>query len=148
MTVATRRPDDVLTRRPDPVTTFACRVTRLLNEVVAGARPGRQISPLFGVHLRGMLCRARPQPGVVARVRRLVITSHRKDVYEVVAICTRAERVVALGLQLTRAGDRWQVTDVAHPQLRAAGALGRCESSAARRASSATDLHLPVRPAE
>jgi hypothetical protein len=104
--------------RPDPVTVVAQHVVRLVNEVMAGARPGRQVSPLFTVHLRGMLRRTRPRPGAVARIRRLHITSHNDGVYEVVAVCTRAERVTALGLQLTRAVDgRWQVTDVAHPDL-------------------------------
>lgn len=106
------------TCRPDSVTAVAQRVVCLVNEVVAGARPGRQVTPLFTVHLRGMIRRARPEPGAVARIRRLVIMSHNDGVYEVVAVCTRAERVTALGLQLTRAVDgSWQVTDVAHPQF-------------------------------
>ena len=104
--------------RPDPVTVVAQRVVRLVNEVMAGARPGRQVSPLFPVHRRGLRRRTRPRPGAVARIRRLHITSHNDGVYEIVAVCTRAERVTALGLQLTRAVDgRWQVTDVAHPDL-------------------------------
>lgn len=106
------------TSQPDSVTAVAQRVVCLVNEVVAGARPGRQVTPLFTLHLRGMIRRARPQPGAVPRIRHMRITSHNDGVYEVVAVCTCAERVTALGLQLTRAADgQWQVTDMAHPQF-------------------------------
>jgi hypothetical protein len=101
-----------------PVHAVAQRVVCLVNEVVAGARPARQVTPLFTLHLRGAIRRARPQPGGVARVRHLVIASNNDGVYEVVAVCSRANRVSALGLQLTHGHDgRWQVTDVAHPHL-------------------------------
>jgi hypothetical protein len=101
-----------------PVHTVAERVVCLVNEVVAGARPGRQVAPLFTMHLRGAIRRARPERGGVARLRHLIIASNDDGVYEVVAVCSRANRISALGLQLTRDIDgRWQVTDVAHPHL-------------------------------
>jgi Family of unknown function (DUF6459) len=101
-----------------PVHVIAQRVACLVNEVVAGARPARQVTPLFTLHLRGAIRRARPEPGGVARVRHLIIASNEDGVYEVVALCSRADRISALGLQLTRGVDgRWQVTDVAHPHL-------------------------------
>ena len=106
------------TSGPGAVRVVAQRVASLLNEVVAGARPARQVTPLFTAHLRGAIRRARPEHGAVARVRHLLITSHRHGVYEVVAVCRRAGRTSVFGLQLTRRDDgRWQVTDVAHPQL-------------------------------
>lgn len=118
---------------PDSVAAVARRVVRLVNEVVAGARPGHQVTPLFPVHLRGMIRRVRPEPGAVARLRHLRITSHNDGVYEIVAVCTRAQRVTVLGLQLTRGSDgRWEITDVAHPQFtRPQAPLGRCERSGA-----------------
>ena len=104
----------------EPVRAVAQRVVRLVNEVAAGARPARLVTPLFIAHLRGAVRRARPDHGGVARIRRLVIASHREGVYEIVAVCSRADRVSALGLQLTCCSDgRWQVTDMAHPQFRA-----------------------------
>jgi hypothetical protein len=115
-----------------PVHVIAQRVACLVNEVVAGARPARQVTPLFTLHLRGAIRRARPEPGGVARVRHLIIASNDDGVYEVVALCSRADRISALGLQLTRGIDgRWQVTDVAHPHL------GRLAS--ARRPGSLSD---------
>jgi len=100
------------------VRAVAQRVVCLLNEVLAGARPARQITPLFPPHLRGAIRRARPEHGGVARIRHLLITSHTRGVYEVVAVCRRAGRASVFGLQLTRRDDgRWVVTDVAHPQL-------------------------------
>jgi hypothetical protein len=104
------------TRGPAAVRAIAQRVACLVNEVVAGARPARQVTPLFTAHLRGAIRRARPERGGVARVRHLLITSHRDGVYEVVVVCRRAGRASVFGLQLTRREDgRWQVTDVAHP---------------------------------
>lgn len=101
-----------------PVHAVAQRVVCLVNEVVAGARPARQVTPLFTLHLRGAIRRTRPEPGGVARVRHLIIASNDDGVYEIVAVCSRANRISALGLQLTRGIDgRWQVTDVAHPHL-------------------------------
>jgi hypothetical protein len=101
-----------------PVHAVAQRVVCLVNEVVAGARPARQVTPLFTVHLRGAIRRARPERGGVARVRHLIIASNDDGVYEVVAVCSRANRISALGLQLTRdSSGHWQVTDVAHPHL-------------------------------
>jgi Family of unknown function (DUF6459) len=112
-----------------PVHVIAQRVACLVNEVVAGARPARQVTPLFTLHLRGAIRRARPEPGGVARVRHLIIASNDDGVYEVVALCSRADRISALGLQLTRGIDgRWQVTDVAHPHL---GRLGNVRRPAA-----------------
>jgi hypothetical protein len=106
------------TSEPVAVRVIAQRVVCLVNEVVAGARPARQVTPLFTAHLRGAIRRARPEHGGVARVRHLLITSHNQGVYEVVAVCHRAGRTSVFGLQLTRCDDgRWQVTDVAHPQL-------------------------------
>jgi Family of unknown function (DUF6459) len=103
---------------PAAVRAIAQHVVRMVNEVVAGARPARQVTPLFTAHLRGTIRRARPEHGGVARVRHLLITSHTQGVYEVVAVCRRAGRTSVFGLQLTRGDDgRWQVTDVAHPQL-------------------------------
>jgi hypothetical protein len=100
------------------VRVVAQRVASLVNEVLAGARPARQVTPLFTAHLRGAIRRARPEHGGVARVRHLFITSHRTGVYEVVVVCRRRGRTSVFGLQLTRGEDgRWQVTDVAHPQL-------------------------------
>jgi hypothetical protein len=106
------------TREPVAVQVIAQRVVCLVNEVIAGARPARLVTPLFTAHLRGVLRRARPDHAGVARIRHLLITSHSEDVYEVVAVCRRSGRTSAVGLQLTRRPDgRWQVTDVAHPQL-------------------------------
>jgi hypothetical protein len=105
---------------PVAVQVIAQRVVCLVNEVVAGARPARLVTPLFTAHLRGVIRRARPDRAGVARIRHLLITSHSEGVYEVVAVCRRGDRTSAVGLQLTRRPDgRWQVTDVAHPQLRA-----------------------------
>lgn len=102
----------------DSVGAVAQRVVRMVNEVMAGARPARQVAPLFGVHLRGAIRRARPERGGVAQIRHLVIRPRDDGAYDVVAVCARAGRVGALGLQLARAVDgRWQVTDVAHPRL-------------------------------
>jgi len=107
------------TPAPAAVRAIAQRVACLLNEVVAGARPARQVTPLFTAHLRGAIRRARPEHGGVARVRHLLITSHRDGVYEVVVVCRRAGRTSVFGLQLTRREEegRWQVTDVAHPRV-------------------------------
>jgi hypothetical protein len=100
------------------VPVIAQRVVCLVNEVAAGARPARQVTPLFTAHLRGVIRRARPEHGGVARIRHLIIMSHNEGVYEVVAVCSRANRISALGLQLTQCADGgWQVTDVAHPQF-------------------------------
>lgn len=100
-----------------PIEAVAYRVVVLLNEVEAGLRPARQISPLFALHLRGRMQRARPQPGPVARLRRLVVTRTGDGVYQVVAVCTRGMRVSAIGLQLTRSPSEWQVTDVVSPRV-------------------------------
>lgn len=106
------------TLRDSGVHVVAQRMVCLLNEVAAGARPARLVTPLLTAHLRGSIRRARPDRGGIPRIRRLIITSHRDGVYEVVAVCSRANRVSALGLQLTCCDDgRWQVTDVAHPVL-------------------------------
>lgn len=97
------------------VRAVAARIVMLLNEVEAGLRPARQVSPLFAVHLRGALRRARPTPGPVAGLHRLRISTSVDGAYEVVAVCRRGERYGAIGLRLTRDVDGWVVTDVAHP---------------------------------
>jgi hypothetical protein len=103
------------------VAAIAQRVVCMVNEVAAGARPARQVTPLFTAHLRGAIRRARPERGGVARIRHLLIMSHEEGVYDVVAVCSRANRISALGLRLTRCMDGWQVTDVAHPFLTGPG---------------------------
>lgn len=93
------------------------RIVTLLNEVEAGLRPARLVCPLFAVHLRGVLRRARPTPGPVADVHRLLICTSVEGTYEVVAVCRRGERFGAVGLRLSRGEDGWVVTDVAHPWI-------------------------------
>lgn len=95
----------------------AARIVTLLNEVEAGLRPARQICPLFAVHLRGALRRVRPQPGPVAGLHRLVITTSVEGTYEVVAVCRRGRRFGAVGLRLSQSADGWIVADVAHPRF-------------------------------
>jgi hypothetical protein len=41
----------------------AARIVTMLNEVEAGVRPARQVTPLFALHLRGTLIRLRGRPG-------------------------------------------------------------------------------------
>lgn len=105
--------------RPVPeVHTVAARIVRLLNEVEAGRRPARQVSPLFAPHLRGAIRRVRPDPGPVPDVHRLVITAATAaHTYEIVAVCRRNDRYGAIGLRLSRTDDGWVVTDVAHPRF-------------------------------
>lgn len=103
----------------DAAIAAARRIITMLNEVEAGLRPARLLCPLFAVHLRGAVRRARPQPGPVAGVHRLAIASMVDGAYEIVAVCRRGDRFGALGLRLSRADDgRWLVTDVAHPTIR------------------------------
>lgn len=124
------------TRESAAVRAVAQHAVRLVNEFVAGVRPADQVTPLFMVHLRGLVHRTRPDPGAVARIRRLAICSQRDGFYEVVAVCADAERVTAVGLQLTRATDgRWQISDVAHPHF----AVGPSRSCTTRRSATAWD---------
>ncbi len=95
----------------------AAHIVTLLNEVEAGVRPARQVSGLFAAHLRGAIRRARPQPGPVAALHRLVISSTVEGTFEIVAICRRGRRFGAVGLRLARNGGGWVVTDVAHPRF-------------------------------
>jgi len=100
-----------------PVEVIAHRVVVLLNEVEAGMRPARQISPILAVHLRGRMHRTRPERGPVASLRRLVVTRTGDGVYQVVAVCSRGVRVSATSLQLSRLDANWQITDVASPRV-------------------------------
>lgn len=93
----------------------ATRIVRMLNEVEAGLRPARQLHPLFAAHLRAVIPQVRSPQGPVGGVRRLVISATVAGAYEIVAIRHRAGRVDAIGLRLSRTGDDWIVTDVAHP---------------------------------
>lgn len=101
---------------PD-VHTVAVRIVRLLNEVEAGRRPGRQVSRLFARHLRGAIQRVRPSPGPVPDVHRVVITASAAHTYDIVAVCRREDRYGAIGLRLSKTTDGWIVTDVAHPRF-------------------------------
>lgn len=112
--------DDTRARRAE-VRSAAERVVRLLNEVEAGVRPAQQVTPMFAAHLRGALRRLRPAPGPVADLHRLVICSTVDGAYEIVAICRRHGRFVAMGLRLARSGPAWTVTDVAHARLAVGG---------------------------
>lgn len=96
----------------------AARIVTMLNEVEAGVRPARQVTPLFALHLRGALIRLRGRPGPVAELRRLVITPSGAGTWELVAVCRREGRVTATSLRLCRTEAGWLVTDLAHPRVR------------------------------
>lgn len=106
-------------QRRDAAVRAARRIITLLNEVEAGLRPARLLCPLFAVHLRGAVRRARPRPGPVAGLHRLAVASMIDGTYEIVAVCRRGDRFVAFGMRLAHVDDgRWLVTDVAHPTIR------------------------------
>lgn len=118
------------------VRAVAEHVVRLCNEVTAGVRAPHNVTPLFRAHLRDTVRRSHATRDGVARLRRLVVTSHSAGVYEVVAVCTYADRVTALGLQLTLSSTgRWQVTDVALPHV----AGDRARACPTRRGTGAWD---------
>lgn len=96
----------------------ATRIVIMLNEVEAGVRPARQVTPLFALHLRGRLTRLRGRPGPVAELRRLVITPSGERTWELVAVCRREGRVTVTSLRLCRTEGGWLVTDLAHPRVR------------------------------
>lgn len=96
----------------------AARIVTMLNEVEAGVRPARQVTPLFALHLRGSLTRLRGRPGPVAELRRLVITPSGEHTWELIAVCRREGRVTATSLRLCRTEGGWLVTDLAHPRVR------------------------------
>lgn len=95
----------------------AARIVTMLNEVEAGVRPPRQVTPLFALHLRGSLTRLHGPRGPVAELRRLVITPSGARTWELLAVCRREGRVTATSLRLCHTDDGWLVTDLAHPRV-------------------------------
>jgi hypothetical protein len=96
----------------------ATRIVIMLNEVEAGVRPPRQVTPLFALHLRGALTRLHGSRRPVAELRRLVITARDLRTWELLAVCRREGRVTVTSLRLRRTPDGWLVTDLAHPRVR------------------------------
>lgn len=111
-----RRPPPPRSGPPAHISALARRVIELLCEVEAGLRSPRQLRELLTPEVYADFERAGGRRGPAPRVRALMVVRTNDRCYEAVATLSQGSRVTAVGLQLSRQGRWWWVTDLVRPE--------------------------------